>query len=92
MSNRGLGIGKDSIFKNTIEENKKLKSTKKKTEKKESELEVANKEDKKAMWEQISVQVYPKHRKFIKEQAFFQDKQIREVLNDIIQFYIDNKK
>ena len=88
---RGLGIGKDSIFKNTIEENKKLKPSKKKPEKKEAQLQVANKEDKKE-WAQITLQVFPEHRKFIKEQAVFKDKQIREVLSDMIQFYIDNKK
>ena len=89
MSNRGLGIGKDSIFKNTIEENKKLKPSKKKEKVK---IERPKKEEKKVIWEQITLQVYPEHRKFIKEKAFFQDKQIREVLSDIIQFYIDNNK
>mgnify|MGYP003974574527 CR=1 FL=1 len=89
MSNRGLGIGKDSIFKNTIEENKKLKSSKKKEKMK---IESPKKEEKKVVWEQITLQVFPEHRKFMKEQAFFKDKQIREVLSDMIQFYIDNKK
>ena len=80
-SKRGLGAGKDSIFKKTVQSS---------TKEKPSSTIVPKKTD--MHWETFTSMIVPEHRRVINEVAFMQEKQKRQVLYEMIQFYIDNKK
>jgi len=81
VSKRGLGAGKDSIFKKTVQSS---------PEEKQSSMIVPKKTDK--QWETFTSMIVPEHRKAINQEAFLAEKQKRQVLHEMIQFYIDNKK
>ena len=76
--NRGLGIGKDSLFKNTVKPN---------SEKKKSVDKVIGTSVK--QWEKYTSMLLVEHRKAINEIAFYKDKEKRQVLSEMIQFYLD---
>ena len=83
---RGLGIAKDSIFKNTLKKTEK-KDTVDNTEQKGFVQKKQNKSPK-SNWIKYSTWITPENKDKIDEISYFSKKEKRQVLNDIIEFYI----
>ena len=79
---RGLGIGKDSIFKNTLKESSQELNN----------SVVVEEISQQKKWIKYSTWITPENKQKIDELSFFDKKEKRQVLNDIIEFYIKNNK